>query len=123
MIIEFELRIVITMCSPHCYKSFIFSQNSGLLKVLQRVEYMAFSSEQLRYIYDKTGGYCEYCGKKLAFTNYGRTDARAAWEVDHSNPKCNGGTDYLRNLFPACIDCNRLKGDRTGKSFRKSMQG
>lgn len=46
---------------------------------------------------------------------------RGAWEVDHSVPKSRGGTDYLRNLVPACIDCNRLKGTRLGNSVRASV--
>ena len=82
---------------------------------------MGFSEEQLNDIYDKTGGYCEYCRKKIAFVNYGMVDERGAWEVDHSNPKSRGGPDYLRNLFPACIECNRDKGDRTGQAYRASF--
>jgi len=81
---------------------------------------VAYSNEVLSYIYDKNDGYCTYCSKKLAFRNYGRPDERQAWEVDHSVPKSRGGTDYLRNLVPACIDCNRQKGTRLGKSVRAS---
>jgi len=81
---------------------------------------MRYSDETLCEIYYKTDGYCNYCGKKLALGNYGQIGARGAWEVDHSNPKCRGGTDYFRNLVPACVDCNRDKGARTGKSYRAS---
>lgn len=81
---------------------------------------MGFTDEELSDIYDKNEGYCEYCGKKLAFTNYGRLCERGAWEVDHSVPKSRGGTDYLRNLVPACVECNRQKGIRMGKSVRAS---
>ncbi|MGB2581030.1 MAG: HNH endonuclease signature motif containing protein [Thermoplasmata archaeon] len=83
---------------------------------------MGFSEEQLNDVYDKTGGYCEYCGKKIAFVNYGLMGGRGAWEVDHSNPRSRGGTDYMRNLVPACIPCNRDKSDRTGKSYRASLE-
>jgi hypothetical protein len=79
---------------------------------------MRYSTEVLSYVYDKSSGYCVYCNKKLAFTNYGRLGERGAWEVDHSVPTSRGGTDYLRNLVPACIDCNRQKGTRMGKSVR-----
>jgi hypothetical protein len=79
---------------------------------------MGFTDDELSQVYDKTDGYCGYCGKKLAFTNYGRIGERGAWEVDHSVPKSRGGTNYVRNLVPACIECNRQKGTRMGKSVR-----
>jgi CRISPR/Cas system Type II protein with McrA/HNH and RuvC-like nuclease domain len=82
---------------------------------------MGYSTETLNYVYDKNGGYCAYCNKKLAFTNYGKMHERSAWEVDHSVPKSRGGTGYLRNLVPACIDCNRRKGTRMGKSVRSTQ--
>ena len=81
---------------------------------------MGFSDDELNDIYDKTDGYCEYCGKKIAFKNYGMAGERGAWEVDHSNPRSRGGTDYMRNLVPACISCNRDKSDRTGRAYRAS---
>ena len=81
---------------------------------------MGYTSEVLGYVYDKNDGFCKYCGKKLAFTNYGRLGERGAWEVDHSVPRSRGGTDYLRNLVPSCIDCNRQKGIRMGRSVRAS---
>jgi len=71
---------------------------------------MAFSSEQLNQIYNRTSGYCHICHKKLAFKNYGVFGARGAWEVEHSNPQAKGGTNRLNNLYPACITCNRSKG-------------
>jgi len=71
---------------------------------------MGYTDEDLQAIYDKYNGYCAICGKKLAFTNYGRFREKGAWEVDHSNPIARGGTDYLRNLRPVCISCNRSKG-------------
>lgn len=83
---------------------------------------VGYSDDDLNNIYDKTNGYCAYCGKKLAFCNYGQKGSHGAWEVDHSNPRSRGGTDYLRNLVPACIDCNREKGTSTGKSYRASWE-
>ncbi len=72
---------------------------------------MAYDDKRLRRIYDKTGGYCHHCDKKLAFTNYGVVGARAAWEVDHGSPRSRGGTDHLNNLHPSCIPCNRDKSN------------
>jgi len=83
---------------------------------------MQYSEETLCEVYYKTNGYCGYCEKKLALRNYGKADERGAWEVDHSVPRSRGGTDYLRNLVPACIECNRDKGARTGKSYRTSWE-
>jgi 5-methylcytosine-specific restriction endonuclease McrA len=42
-----------------------------------------------------------------------------AWEVDHIRPRSRGGTDYLRNLVPACIECNRSKGDLNSREFEE----
>lgn len=79
---------------------------------------MAFTNEQLNDIYDRSSGYCHICHKKVAFKNYGQQGARGAWEVEHSVPRANGGTNHLNNLYPACIPCNRAKGTRSTKSVR-----
>ena len=78
---------------------------------------MQYTDDELNYIYDKNGGRCWHCGKKLSFTNYGQVAERGAWEVDHSIPLARGGTDHLNNLVPACIECNRSKGDLTSREF------
>ena len=72
---------------------------------------MGYTDEELSYIYDKSDGYCWHCGIKLAWSNYAVMRARGAWEVYHSVPLSRGGTDYLQNLVPSCIPCNRDKGD------------
>jgi len=78
---------------------------------------MGYSDEELSMIFNKTGGYCYHCRKKLAWNNYGLVGERGAWEVDHSVPLSRGGTDHLNNLVPACIECNRSKGDSTTREF------
>jgi len=79
---------------------------------------MAYDNDTLNQIYDRTNGRCHICGKKLSFVNYARPRRRGAWEVEHSNPKVKGGTNYLRNLFPACINCNREKGTIATRTAR-----
>ncbi len=79
---------------------------------------MAFNEEELNRIYERTSGYCHICHKKLAFKNYGKVGARAAWEVEHSNPQAKGGSNRLNNLYPACISCNRSKGTSSTASAR-----
>ena len=76
-----------------------------------------YSNDLLNSIYDKTDGYCAYCGKKLAFVNYGIQGARANWEVDHDIPISRGGSNEFKNLVAACFNCNRSKGDLTGREF------
>ncbi len=83
---------------------------------------LGYTDEELNYIYDKTGGYCNICGKKLAFSNHGRYGEKGAWEVDHSNPIARGGTDYYRNLYPVCVECNRSKADRTTQQVRLKLK-
>lgn len=74
--------------------------------------------EKLNTIYDKTGGCCHICHRKLAFSNYGSFGEKGAWEIEHSVPRAKGGTDHMNNLFPACISCNRSKGDLHTKTAR-----
>jgi len=74
---------------------------------------MAYSNDDLNDIYDKTGGRCACCGKKLAFINYGLgggARAKGRWEVAHGRPRALGGSDGFRNLWPMCVDCNRSMG-------------
>lgn len=80
---------------------------------------MKKSNEEKRKIFERTDGKCHICRKTLCFSNYGKSAARGNWEIEHSNPRANGGTDYLRNLYPACITCNRSKGKNSSYSARQ----
>ena len=66
--------------------------------------------DRLERIFDRTDGRCHICWGRLAFSNYGRFSERGAWEIEHSSPRCKGGSDRLCNLYPAHISCNREKG-------------
>jgi hypothetical protein len=79
---------------------------------------MAYTSEQLNRIYDRTSGYCHICCKKLSFKNYGRYGERGAWHVEHSRPRARGGTDHGNNLYAACIDCNLEKSTVSTRAAR-----
>jgi hypothetical protein len=79
---------------------------------------MAYTDEQLSTIFDRTDGHCHLCGKKLCFRNYGDYGKRGAWEVEHSNARCKGGSDRLCNLYAAHISCNREKGTVTTRTAR-----
>lgn len=75
---------------------------------------MAYSSEVLNYVHASTDGRCHLCRRRRSRRSYGRT-----WEVDHSMPRAKGGTDYLRNLRPACIGCNRSKKHGSTRAARR----
>jgi 5-methylcytosine-specific restriction endonuclease McrA len=83
---------------------------------------MSYDADVLNDIYDKTNGHCRYCGKKLAWNNYGALDEKASWEVDHGIPLSRGGSDDFRNLWPACTECNRQKGDMTTSEYRRFLK-
>lgn len=80
---------------------------------------MPYANDQLVRIFDRTDGKCHICWKKLCFSNYGKFGSRGAWEVEHSNPRCNGGTDHGNNLYSAHITCNREKGSVTSRTARR----
>jgi HNH endonuclease len=82
---------------------------------------MGFAPDRLEQVFGKNAGNCDYCGKQLAWTNYGRPGYRGAWEVDHSLPISRGGTNHLNNLVPTCVPCNQTKSDMTGTEFRRSL--
>jgi 5-methylcytosine-specific restriction endonuclease McrA len=79
---------------------------------------MSHTEEELRRIYDRTTGRCHICQKKVAFKNYAQCGERGAWEIEHSNPRANGGTDRYNNLYAACIHCNRSKGAGSTRAAR-----
>ena len=77
-------------------------------------------ADRLQRIFDRTDGRCHICWRTLAFSNYGRFGERGAGEIEHSNPRCRGGSNRLGNLYPAHISCNREKGSmhtRTARSW------
>lgn len=61
-----------------------------------------FSMNQRMEIYSKTEGHCYLCGDFVDFDSF---------EVEHKIPLSKGGTNDLKNLFPACHVCNTIKRD------------
>ncbi len=48
----------------------------------------------------------------IKFTEYGKSDNKYGWDIDHSNPISNDGTDHLNNLQPLQSYYNRhIKSD------------
>ncbi len=77
------------------------------------------SNDKLRRIFNVTGGICHLCGRRLGFDSYGQAGRSGAWEIEHGNPRSRGGVNDLRNLKPACVSCNRSKGDLTTSEYRR----
>jgi hypothetical protein len=80
---------------------------------------MSYESEVLRRIFKRTEGRCHLCRKALCFNNYGRAGSRAAWEIEHSHARANGGSDHGNNLYAACVGCNRVKGKLSSRAARR----
>ena len=63
---------------------------------------MAISKKMRETVWQKYGGRCAYCGRKIKLCDM---------QVDHFIPK-NGyfaqGTDDLSNLMPSCRMCNHI---------------
>ena len=79
---------------------------------------MAYSEDRLEQIWDKgqpikgknPNLYRQDCeGNTIYKPNYGKITPMG-WEVDHSKPRCLGGTDHLNNLQPMQANANRRKG-------------
>jgi len=51
------------------------------------------------------------CGAHMKKSEYGNTNSKYGWEIDHIRPKANGGGDELSNLQPLQWENNRSKGD------------
>ncbi len=79
-----------------------------------------YDDETRRAVFARSNGLCHLCWKPFAFSNYGAHGARGAWEIDHSRPRSQGGTDHLNNLYAAHTACNRAKQARSSASVRRA---
>lgn len=55
-------------------------------------------------IYNRDGGMCMYCGKKLSYKSL---------SIDHIIPKSRGGQDTYVNTCNSCLSCNQKKSNKT----------
>lgn len=68
-------------------------------------------------VYNKYGGHCAYCGKKLEYKDM---------QVDHIDPQRyyddKKKADRMENLNPACRRCNHYKRGNSLGGFRRLLK-
>ena len=75
-----------------------------------------FNAELKKSLSEKQGGRCMYCGRKPGLD---------LLEIDHKNPikprspNAKSGSNNPRNLQLLCGTCNKRKGNKTDREFRR----
>lgn len=64
---------------------------------------MPFSDDVVSRAWERQGGLCAYCGKKLARESRDK-GSRGAWHAHHRKARVEEGTDYLHNCVLFCIN-------------------
>jgi hypothetical protein len=64
-------------------------------------------------VWNKYGRHCSYCGEEMEYHQM---------QVDHIEPKRNGGGNEIENLAPACRRCNKWKGTWSVEQFRTEIE-
>ena len=70
------------------------------------------SKAKRKQVYDKYGGHCAYCGKKITMGEL---------SVDHITPTSHGGKDNIENLRSSCRSCNNMKGEGSVRFLRLAL--
>jgi len=70
------------------------------------------SKSKRQKVYQKYGGHCAYCGKKLSMTEL---------TIDHVKPSSQGGSDDIDNLRACCVNCNMTKGQGSLRFLRLAL--
>ena len=86
----------------------------------------SFHKDTIQEVWKKRGkphpwgsgwGYDAY-GNSIKYEDYGNSKSQWGWDIDHSKPLANGGTDHLNNLQPLkCYDNRVVKSDNYPWSY------
>lgn len=85
---------------------------------------MRISKKKRKEVYEKCGGHCAYCGDIISFDNF---------QVDHIIPlrfwyitepeNAKEKANDIKNLLPACYECNHYKRALDLETFRNKWLG
>jgi 5-methylcytosine-specific restriction endonuclease McrA len=56
---------------------------------------------------------CYFCGEQLTFKSL---------TLDRRKPGSRGGTYAKQNLLPACMRCNKRRGDKSVQAFKRVLE-
>jgi len=65
-------------------------------------------------LYERAGGRCEACGRKISF---------AEMQVGHKKAYSKGGATTLTNAVCLCYRCNKLQGTDSFETLKKKLTG
>lgn len=71
-----------------------------------------YSQEVRKMIYDKAGGRCALCGRKITLSEM---------TLDHIVPLDRGGEDTVKNLQCTCKPCNQFKANIRPSDFMERI--
>lgn len=71
-----------------------------------------YSKEERKILYERSGGRCALCGRRLTLEEV---------TLDHILPISEGGCDDMNNLQIACFDCNQFKGNILPDEFMERV--
>ena len=81
---------------------------------------MALNKKQREIVWQKSDGYCWYCGDTLP---------EKGWHADHFEPIYRQGgelwkpeNDVIENIVPACAPCNLFKSVFSVEEFRREIK-
>lgn len=88
------------------------NKEKGLAYCSGKVKRKTYSKDTRKLIYNKAGGQCELCGRKLLFEDM---------TLDHVIPLSVGGLDEVENLACVCLADNRFKSNILPEDFMERI--
>jgi 5-methylcytosine-specific restriction endonuclease McrA len=84
--------------------------------IIRFVTRAVFRQRQVRFnrhnVWLRDKGICQFCGEALK---------KAEFTYDHVVPQSRGGRTIWTNIVCACMDCNRLKANRTPEEAKMRL--